>query len=134
IAATKGKAFYRGELAAKLDAAAKKQGGTLRASDMAAHRPEWVKPLDMDYRGYTLHEIPPNGQGIVALIALGILANFDLRSHSVDGADSVHLQIEAVKRAFADGWRYVAGIDHIDVRPQPALDKDAPKSGSKHIG
>src|SRR5207253_9035583 len=101
IAATKGKAFYRGELAAKLDAAAKKQGGTLRASDMAAHRPEWVKPLDMDYRGYTLHEIPPNGQGIVALIALGILANFDLRSHPVDGADSVHLQIEAVKLAFA---------------------------------
>src|SRR5439155_349543 len=100
IAATKGKAFYRGELAAKLEAAAKKQGGALRASDMAAHRPEWVKPLEMDYRGYTLHEIPPNGQGIVALIALGILANFDLRSHPVDGADSVHLQIEAVKLAF----------------------------------
>ena len=56
----------------------------------------------MDYRGYTLHEIPPNGQGIVALIALGILEHFDLRSHPVDGADSLHLQIEAMKLAFAD--------------------------------
>ena len=52
---------------------AKKHGGALRASDLAAHRPDWVKPLEMDYRGYTLHEIPPNGQGIAALIALGIL-------------------------------------------------------------
>ena len=133
IAATKGKAFYRGELAAKLEAAAKKQGGALRASDLAAHRPDWVKPLEMDYRGYTLHEIPPNGQGIVALIALGILDNFDLRSHPVDGADSLHLQIEAVKLAFADGWRYVADIDHMDVRPQALLDKEYLKSRSKLI-
>src|SRR5439155_21954772 len=108
-------------------------GGALRASDMAAHRPEWVNPLEMDYRGYTLHEIPPNGQGIVALIALGILANFDLRSHPVDGADSVHLQIEAVKLAFADAWRYVADIDHMDVRPQALLDKKYLKSRSKLI-
>ena len=133
IAATKGKAFYRGELAAKIEAAAKKQGGALRASDLAAHRPDWVKPLEMDYRGYTLHEIPPNGQGIVALIALGILDNFDLRSHPVDGADSLHLQIEAVKLAFADGWRYVADIDHMDVRPQALLDKEYLKSRSKLI-
>ena len=133
IAATKGKAFYRGELAAKLDAAAKKQGGALRASDLAAHRPDWVKPLAMDYRGYTLHEIPPNGQGIIALIALGILEYFDLRSHPVDGADSVHLQIEAVKLAFADAWRYLADIDHMDVRPQDLLDKEYLKSRSKLI-
>ena len=133
IAATKGKAFYRGELAAKLDAAAKKQGGALRASDLAAHLPDWVKPLAMDYRGYTLHEIPPNGQGIIALIALGILEYFDLRSHPVDGADSVHLQIEAVKLAFADAWRYLADIDHMDVRPQDLLDKEYLKSRSKLI-
>jgi len=133
IAATKGKAFYRGELAAKLEAAAKKQGGALRASDMAAHRPDWVKSLEMDYRGYTLHEIPPNGQGIVALIALGILDNFDLCSHPADGADSLHLQIEAVKLAFADAWRYVADIDHMDLRPQALLDKEYLKSRSKLI-
>src|SRR5215510_8826827 len=133
IADTKGKAFYRGELAAKLEVAAKKQGGALRATDLTAHRPNWVKPLEMDYRGYTLHEIPPNGQGIVALIALGILDNFDLRSHPVDGADSLHLQIEAVKLAFADGWRYVADIDHMAVRPHALLDKEYLKSRSKLI-
>ena len=81
IAATKGKAFYSGELAEKIEAHAKKHGGAMRASDLAAHRPDWVKPLEMDYRGYTLHEIPPNGQGIVALMALGILEHFDVRSH-----------------------------------------------------
>src|SRR5919109_1200314 len=134
IAATKGKAFYRGELAEKIEAAAKKQGGELSASDLAAHRPDWVKPLEIDYRGYTLHEIPPNGQGIVALIALGILGNFDLRSHSVDGADSVHLQIEAIKLAFADAWRYVADVDHMkEVPPAALLDKDYLKSRAKKI-
>ena len=54
----------------------------MRAPDLAAHKSDWVKPLEMDYRGYTLHEIPPNGQGIVALIALGILEHFDMRSHA----------------------------------------------------
>jgi len=133
IAATKGKSFYRGELAVKLEMAAKKQGGALRASDLAAHRPDWVKPLAMDYRGYTLHEIPPNGQGIVAQIALGILDNFDLRSHPVDSAESLHLQIEALKLAFADARRYVADIDHMDVVPQSLLDKEYLKSRSKLI-
>jgi gamma-glutamyltranspeptidase / glutathione hydrolase len=92
-----------------------------------------VTPLAIDYRGYTLHEIPPNGQGIVALIALGILEHFDLRSHPVDGADSVHLQIEAIKLAFADARRYVADIDHMDIDPQHLLDKSYLKSRAKLI-
>ena len=78
----KGEAFYRGELAEKIEAHAKKHGGAMRATDLAAHKSDWVEPLEMDYRGYTLHEIPPNGQGIVALMALGILEHFDLRSHA----------------------------------------------------
>src|SRR5688572_18674631 len=73
IVATKGEAFYRGELAEKLEAHAKKHGAAMRASDFAAHKSDWVEPLKMDYRGYALHEIPPNGQGIVALMALGML-------------------------------------------------------------
>ncbi len=134
IAATKGKAFYKGEYADKLEAAARKQGGVLRASDMAANKPDWVKPLAMDYRGYTLHEIPPNGQGIVALMALGMLEHFDLRSHPVDGPDSVHLQIEAVKLAFADAWRYVADSDYMkDVRPEHLIDKHYLKSRARLI-
>jgi gamma-glutamyltranspeptidase/glutathione hydrolase len=65
-------------------------GGNLMASDFAAYQPEWVKPIAKDYRGYTLHEIPPNGQGIAALIALGILGHFDVAGLPVDGVDSQH--------------------------------------------
>jgi gamma-glutamyltranspeptidase/glutathione hydrolase len=134
IAASKGRSFYKGKLADKLEAAAKKQGGALRASDMAAHKSDWVKCLEMDYRGYTLHEIPPNGQGIVALMALGMLEHFDLRSHPVDGADSLHLQIEAMKLAFADARAFVADIDHMkEVMPKHLLNKDYLKSRAKLI-
>ncbi len=133
IAATRGKTFYKGELAERLEAAAKKQGGALRATDLAANQPDWVRLLEMDYRGYTLHEIPPNGQGIVALIALGMLEHFDLASHPVDGADSLHLQIEAMKLAFADARRYVGDIDHMDVRPAALLDKEYLRSRSRLI-
>src|SRR5437868_5319584 len=134
IAATKGKAFYKGEYAERLEAAAKKQGGALRAADLAANKSDWVKPLEMDYRGYTLHEIPPNGQGIVALMALGMLEHFDVPSHEVDGADSLHLQIEATKLAFADARAYVADSDYmLAVRPQQLLDKEYLKSRARLI-
>jgi gamma-glutamyltranspeptidase/glutathione hydrolase len=93
-----------------------------------------VTPLAMTYRGYTLHEIPPNGQGIVALMALGMLEHLDVGSHRVDGPDSVHLQIEAIKLAFADAWRYVGDIDHmVDVKPQALLDRDYLRSRAKLI-
>ena len=134
IASTKGKAFYRGKLAEKIESHSRKAGAVMRASDLAAHKSDWVKPIEMDYRGYTLHEIPPNGQGIVALIALGILQSFDLRSHAVDGADSLHLQIEAIKLAFADAWAYVADIDYMkDASPESLLNKEYLKSRAKLI-
>lgn len=123
IAGTKGDAFYQGELAERLEAHAKAHGGVMTVSDLAAHKPDWVETLTMDYRGYTLHELPPNGQGIVALIALGILENFDVASLPVDSPDSVHLQIEAVKLAFADAQAYVADIDHMPFPPKQLLDK-----------
>ncbi len=123
IAASKGDAFYSGELAAKLEAHAKANGALLTVADLAAHRADWVDTLSMDYRGYTLHELPPNGQGIVALMALGILEQFDVASHPVDSPDSVHLQIEAVKIAFADALAYVADIDHMPFAPQHMLDR-----------
>lgn len=134
IAATKGEAFYRGEFAEKLEAHAKKHDAAMRASDLAAHTSDWVDTITMDYRGYTLHEIPPNGQGIVALMALGMLEHFDLRSLPVDSAESVHLQIEAQKLAFADAWRYVADIDFMrDVAPAALLDKGYLKERAKLI-
>ena len=124
IAATNGETFYRGELAAKLEAHSIANGGAMRASDLAAHHADWVGTISGDYRGYTVHEIPPNGQGIVALIALGILEHFDMASLPVDSADSVHLQIEAVKLAFADAQAYVSDIDHMTVSPEDLLDKE----------
>jgi gamma-glutamyltranspeptidase / glutathione hydrolase len=124
IAATNGEAFYRGDLAAKLEAHASANDGAMRASDLAAHRADWVGTISGGYRGYTVHEIPPNGQGIVALIALGILEHFDMASFAVDSADSVHLQIEALKLAFADAEAYVSDIEHMTVRPEHLLDKE----------
>jgi gamma-glutamyltranspeptidase / glutathione hydrolase len=124
IAATNGEVFYRGELAGKLEAHAAANGGAMRASDLAAHRADWVGTINATYRGYTVHEIPPNGQGIVALIALGILEQFDMPSLPADSAGSVHLQIEAVKLAFADAQAYVADIDHMPLPPEHLLDKE----------
>ncbi len=109
IAATKGEAFYRGEIAAALAAHAKANGGAMTEADLAGYAPAWVKPISKDYAGHTLHEIPPNGQGIAALIALGLLDKLDLaRFGDPDSLDAQHLQIEAMKLAFADTYRWVA--------------------------
>ena len=109
---------------------ARRNGGAIEASDFAAFKPEWVEPIGIDYRGHRLHEIPPNGQGIAALIALGILRHFDLASLPVDGAESQHLQIEAMKLAFADAYRYVADPRSMDVTPEQMLD-DAYLAGAR---
>lgn len=122
IAQTRGEAFYRGEIAAAVEAYAKATGGAMTAADFAAHQPEWVTPVQKDYRGYTLHEIPPNGQGIAALIALGILQNFDLGALPVDSAASQHLQIEAMKLAFADVYQHVAEPKAMRITPEQMLD------------
>jgi gamma-glutamyltranspeptidase / glutathione hydrolase len=124
IAATQGETFYRGELAAKLEAHSSANGGAMRVGDLAAHRADWVGTISGNYRGYTVHEIPPNGQGIVALIALGILEQFDMAALPVDSVESVHLQIEAVKLAFADAQAYVSDVEHMAVSPQSLLDTD----------
>jgi gamma-glutamyltranspeptidase/glutathione hydrolase len=133
IAKSKGEAFYRGELAERIEAHSKQNGGVMTAKDLAAHTSDWVEPLAMDYRGYTLHEIPPNGQGIVALMALGMLRHFDLAKHPVDSPESVHLQIEAIKLAFADAWRYVGDLDHMDVKPKDLLDASYLEQRAKRI-
>jgi gamma-glutamyltranspeptidase / glutathione hydrolase len=124
IAATRGQAFYRGEIAERIAAHAKAHGGAMTREDLGAHANDWVEPLRQDYRGLTVHEIPPNGQGIVCLMALGILSHFELAEHPVDSADSVHLQIEAVKLAFADAYRYVADPRAMEFAPARLLDPD----------
>ena len=122
IANTKGQAFYGGEIAHALEKFSNAHGGSLKASDFAAYKADWVTPIAQNYRGHTLHEIPPNGQGIAALISLGILGNFDLAALSRDGVDSQHLQIEAMKLAFADVYRYVADEASMEVTAQQMLD------------
>jgi gamma-glutamyltranspeptidase/glutathione hydrolase len=122
VAQTKGEAYYRGEIAAAAEAHARANGGAMTAADFAAYRPEWVAPISRDYRGHTLHEIPPNGQGIAALIALGILDQFDLASLPVDGVASQHLQIEAMKLAFADVYKYVGEPKTMRLTPAQMLD------------
>jgi gamma-glutamyltranspeptidase/glutathione hydrolase len=121
IAASGGEAFYRGEIAQAIAAHAREHGGAMTAQDLRDYQPEWVTPISKDYRGYTLHEIPPNGQGIAALMALGMLAQHDLAALPVDGADSQHLQIEAMKLAFADAYRYVAEPGAMEVTAQQLL-------------
>ncbi len=122
IAESKGHAYYGGEIAHAIEKFSALNGGSITAKDFESYRPEWVKPIAKDYRGYTLHEIPPNGQGISALMALGILEKFDMASLPVDGVDSQHLQIEAMKLAFADTYRYVAEPSSMEVTPAQMLD------------
>jgi gamma-glutamyltranspeptidase/glutathione hydrolase len=122
IATTRGEAFYRGEIAQALATAARAQGGAHTLADFAEHEATWVGTVAQDYRGHTLHEIPPNGQGIAALMALGMLQHHDLAALPRDGTASQHLQIEAMKLAFADVYRYVADPAGMQVTPQQLLD------------
>ena len=128
IATTRGKSFYHGALAQKMAAHAAHLGGVLTADDLAAHVCDWVGTIHMDYRQVRLHEIPPNGQGLAALLGLGILENFDLASHQADSATGIHLQIEAMKLALADASRYIADARFMDVPAAALLDKAYLKS------
>ncbi len=122
IAQTRGQAYYEGEIAEAAAAHARAHGAALTVGDFAAYQPEWVTPIAKRYRGHTLHEIPPSGQGISALMALGILSNFDIASLKADGVQAQHLQIEAMKLAFADTYRYVAEPANMDVTAEQLLD------------
>ncbi len=133
IGKTQGQAFYGGEIAEALARFSTAHGGSLQVADFAAYQAEWVTPISMDYRGHTLHEIPPNGQGIAALIALGILDHFDLAALTRDGVDSQHVQIEAMKLAFADVYRYVADPQSMEVTAAQLLDKSYLKDRARLI-
>jgi gamma-glutamyltranspeptidase/glutathione hydrolase len=113
LAATGADDFYTGETARRITGFAARTGGSLAAPDLAAHVSTWVEPLGVRYRGYDVWELPPNGQGLAALLALAILDGVKLPDqHS---AERYHLQIEAMKLAFADAHRYIADPDRTDV-------------------
>lgn len=133
IAQTKGESFYRGNMAERIAAESAKVGAALAANDLARHTCDAVDTIHIDYRSVRLHEIPPNGQGLAALLCLGILENFDVANIRVDSADWVHLHIEAMKLAFADAYRYIADPAHMDIDVAALLNKSYLKSRAANI-
>ncbi|MDR1651037.1 MAG: gamma-glutamyltransferase family protein [Synergistaceae bacterium] len=119
IGATGARDFYSGDIAGKILSFSRDTGGFFSKEDLESFSPEWTDPIHIGYKGWDVWEMPPNGQGITALIALGILRGFDLSSH--DSPDAVHKQIEALKLAFADAERYVADPDFAKVPVEELL-------------
>lgn len=111
--------YYRGELAQKLVEFSNKTGGYLSLEDLADYRAEWVEPVHINYHGYDVWEMPPNGHGITALMALNILK--DMKIGAKDTGDTFHKQIEAMKLAFADGMHYIADPRYMQTRVEELL-------------
>ncbi len=120
IAESEGEAFYRGELAERVAAFARKTGGWIGEADLAEHEPLWVRPLEVAFRGARVYELPPNGQGVVALLALRILETLGLERYP--GEREVHLAVEATKRAFAEAFKEVADPEQAPGASERLLD------------
>jgi len=106
-------AFYNGEIAEKLCAYLQQHGAAMTLQDLSDHQNQWCGTISKDYRGYQVHEIPPNGQGIAALMALGMLKHFELDHLNADDVNVRHLQIETMKAAFADVYQFVGDPDYM---------------------
>jgi gamma-glutamyltranspeptidase / glutathione hydrolase len=102
-------AFYKGEIAKKIVAMMREHNGAMTAEDLADFKAEWVEPLSTDYRGWTIYELPPNGQGIAALLMLNIMENFPLgqKGYEFGSANALHVMIEAKKLAYSDLIKYI---------------------------
>ncbi|MDA8335809.1 MAG: gamma-glutamyltransferase family protein [Peptococcaceae bacterium] len=119
IAASAARDFYEGDLAERILRFSARTGGYLVKEDLAQYAPEWVEPVSIRYRGYDVWEMPPNGQGLVALMALGMLEGFDFTAGP--SALAVHRQLEAMKLAFADGLKYITDRRLMAVEPSDLL-------------
>lgn len=124
VADTDGTTVYTGEIAERIVEFSRTTGGYLTHDDLASHTSTWVEPISSNYRGYDVWELPPNGQGLAALLALNILEGFDLAGRPRNSTESFHLQIEAIKLALTDVQRYVADPEHVSVPTQELLSKD----------
>ncbi len=116
--------FYRGDIARRIDQFMREADGFLSYDDLAAHKSQWVDPVSTDYRGYTVWELPPNGQGIAALQILNILSGYDLRSAGFGSVEHLHLFIEAKKLAFEDRAHFYADPDFQQVPVQALISAD----------
>ena len=132
MAETGCESFYRGEIAEKMVCFSQKYHGYLTLEDLAAYEPEWVKPIHVKYRDYEIWELPPNGQGLVALMALNMLKDFEFRAR--DSVETFHRQIEAIKLAFADGFANITDPDYMMVQSERLLSEEFAKERSKLIG
>ncbi|MDB5239396.1 MAG: gamma-glutamyltransferase [Spirosoma sp.] len=117
-------AFYKGTLADAMDRYARRTGMPLRKPDLSAHKSQWVEPVSVNYRGYEVYEMPPNGQGIAVLQMLNILEGFDLKRLGHNSADYLHLLVEAKKLAFEDRAKYYADPDFARIPLTGLLDKN----------
>ncbi|MEO3776268.1 gamma-glutamyltransferase family protein [Micromonospora sp. B11E3] len=132
IAATRGEDFYRGRIAEALAAHAARTSGLVTADDLARHRSTWVRPVSVRYRGHEVWELPPNGQGLAALLALGVLDGVDLAA--LPPEERLHWQIEAVKLGFADAHAHVADPDHARVPTEALLSPAYAKTRRALVG
>jgi len=121
LAETNCESFYRGALAEKIDDFFKRNDGFLRKRDLESYAPRWVNPISINYRGYDVHEIPPNGQGLIALQALKIAEGFAF--DSPEKSSDLHRQIESMKLAFSDGLAYITDPDHMKKTTTGLLDR-----------
>ncbi len=132
IGATRADAFYHGEIAEEIDAFSRRFDGLIRKSDLERYEPLWVDPISVNYKGYDVCEIPPNGQGMIALAALAMLGD-DAFAVKED-INTYHLQIEAMKLAFADGLAYIADPKTMPVSPSDLLSPAYVKARRSLIG
>ncbi len=117
-------AFYKGEIADKIDNFMQENGGFLRKADFEQHTSTWIDPVSTNYRGYDVFELPPNGQGIATLQILNILEGFDLRSMGRNSAETLHVMIEAKKIAWADRAKFYADSEFVKIPLAGLLSKD----------
>ena len=126
-------AFYKGEAAKAILRTSAKLGGTMSAADLAEFEPEWVEPISTGYRGWTVYELPPNGQGVSVLEMLNMLETHDVPKLQPLGAERFHLSIEAVRLAYADMYRYVADPRFAQVPTAALLSKDYARRRAQQI-
>jgi len=123
IAAGGRKAFYEGEIAGRIVEAVREAGGVLERKDFADHKSEWIQPISVNYKGFDFYELPPNGQGLVALEMLNILEGYDLKSWGHNSVEYLHHLVEAKKLAFADRDFYISDPDFAKIPLEMLLSK-----------
>lgn len=125
--------YYKGKTAQAILALSADEGGTFTAEDLAGYQPEWVEPIRTTYRGWTVTELPPNGQGIAALIMLNLMERYPIGEYGFHSAEALHVMIEAKKLAYADMLRYVGDPKFSSIPMTAMLDKSHAAARARQI-